>query len=129
MSERIIRAMRNPNVDILFHPTGRLIQKREAYKLNMGSIIKEAAKTGTLLEINALPDRLDLKDEHIRMAMKAGAESDSAGAKFTINSDAHDKEHFKYLEFGIAQARRGWATSSDVLNTLSVEQFLKRLNK
>ena len=120
MTDRIVRAIQNPNVDILFHPTGRLIQKREAYEADMERIIKEAVKTGTLLEINAFPTRLDLKDHHIRLAVEAGA-------RFSIDSDAHSKAHFKYLEFGIAQARRGWATAKDVSNTLEVEAFLKEL--
>jgi len=120
MTERISRAMRNPNVDILFHPTGRVIQKREAYEVDMERIIREAIKTGTILEINAFPVRLDLKDEHIRMAV-------DLGAKFSIDSDAHNYEHFKYLEFGIAQARRGWAEEKDVINTLPLRQFLREL--
>jgi DNA polymerase (family 10) len=120
MTARIIRAMQNPHVDILFHPTGRLIQKRAAYEVDMEQIIKEAVRTGTALEINAFPDRLDLRDEHIRIAVEQGA-------KFVIDSDAHNYEHFKYLDFGVAQARRGWATAEDVLNTLGLEQFLKKL--
>ena len=120
MTERIVRAINNPHVDILFHPTGRLIQKRAAYEVDMERVIKEAVKTGTILEINAFPLRLDLKDEHIRMAVEAGA-------KFAISSDAHNKEHLKYLEFGIAQARRGWATAEDVINTLPVSKFLGKL--
>ena len=120
MTERILRAMRNPNVDILFHPTGRVIQKREAYEVDMERIIREAIKTGTILEINAFPVRLDLKDEHIRMAV-------DLGAKFSINSDAHNYGHFKYLEFGVAQARRGWAEEKDVINTLPLRQFLREL--
>ena len=122
MTERIIWAIRNPHVDILFHPTGRLIQKREAYEVDMERVIKEAVNTGTVLEINAFPARLDLKDEHIRLGVKSGA-------KFVINSDAHHKDHLKYLEFGIAQARRGWATTEDVINTLPVGKFLKELKK
>jgi len=120
MTERIVRAISNPNVDILFHPTGRLIQKRPAYDIDIERVIKEAVKTHTILEINAFPLRLDLRDEHIRMGVEAGA-------KFVINSDAHNKEHFKYLEFGIAQARRGWVTAGDVINTLPVKQFLEKL--
>ena len=120
MTERIVRATQNPYVDILFHPTGRLIQKRAGYEVDMERIIKEAIKTGTILEINASPLRLDLSDQHIRMAVEAGA-------KFVIDSDAHNKEHFQYLEFGIAQARRGWATAQDVVNTLPVDKFLSRL--
>jgi len=120
MTERIVRAINNPHVDILFHPTGRLIQKRAAYDVDMERVIKEAVKTGTILEINGSPSRLDLKDDHIRMAVEAGA-------KFTINSDAHSKEHFEFLDFGIAQARRGWATARDVINTLPLSEFLKKL--
>jgi DNA polymerase (family 10) len=120
MTERIVRAIQNPHVDILFHPTGRLIQKRAGYEVDMERIIKEAVRTGTILEINAFPDRLDLRDEHIRMGVEMGA-------KFVIDSDAHNKEHFKYLEFGIAQARRGWATAEDVINTLPLSGFLSRL--
>ena len=120
MTERILRAMRNPNVDILFHPTGRVIQKREAYEVDMERIIREAIKTGTILEINAFPVRLDLKDEHIRMAV-------DLGARFSIDSDAHNYGHFKYLEFGVAQARRGWAEEKDVINTLPLRQFLREL--
>jgi DNA polymerase (family 10) len=120
MTARIIRAIQNPHVDILFHPTGRLIQKRAGYEVDMERIIREATRTHTILEINAFPDRLDLKDEHIRMALLHGV-------KFVIDSDAHNKEHFKYLDFGVAQARRGWATSKDVINTLPVEQFLMAL--
>lgn len=120
MTERIVRAISNPNVDILFHPTGRLIQKREAYDLDIKRVIEEAIKTGTILEINASPLRLDLRDEYIRMGVEAGA-------KFVIDSDAHSKEHLKYLEFGIAQARRGWATAQDIVNTLPVDKFLSRL--
>jgi DNA polymerase (family 10) len=120
MTERIVRAINNPHVDVLFHPTGRLIQRRKAYELDMERVIKEAVKTGTVLEINAFPDRSDLKDEHIRMGVEAGA-------KFVIDSDAHSKDHLKYLEFGIAQARRGWAEANDVVNTLSLNKFLKKL--
>ena len=120
MTERIVRAINNPHVDVLFHPTGRLIQRRKAYELDMERVIKEAVKTGTVLEINAFPDRSDLKDEHIRMGVEAGA-------KFVIDSDAHSKDHLKYLEFGIAQARRGWAEANHVVNTLSLNKFLKKL--
>ena len=120
MTERIVRAINNPHVDVFFHPTGRLIQKRAAYDVDMERVIKEAVKTGTVLEINAFPDRSDLKDEHIRMGVEAGA-------KFVIDSDAHSKDHLKYLDFGIAQARRGWAEANDVINTLSLNKFLKKL--
>ena len=120
MTERIIRAMKNPNADILFHPTGRLINQRPPYQLDMEKIIRVAKETKTVLEINARPNRLDLKDEYIRMAVKAGV-------KLSIDSDAHSVTHLHYLEFGIAQARRGWATKNDIVNAWPLEKFLKFL--
>lgn len=119
-TKRIIKAMRNKHADILFHPTGRLIQKREAYDVDMDEIIKTAKETGTILEIDADPNRLDLKDEYIRKAV-------SAGVKLTIDTDAHSKTSFHYLKFGIAQARRGWAKKSDIINTRLWPEMLKLL--
>ncbi len=120
MTKRIIRAMENPNVDIVFHPTGRIIQKREPYKVDMDQIIKVAKRTKTVLEINAYPERLDLRDEYIRKAV-------DAGVKLAIDSDAHSAAHFKFLELGIAQARRGWSEKKDVINTRSWGKMLKLL--
>lgn len=119
-TQRIVRAMGNPNVDIIFHPTGRIIKKREPYKVDMDELIKAAKRTKTIMEIDAYPERLDLKDEHIRKAVKAGV-------RFSIDSDAHDVSHFQYLELGVAQARRGWAGTEDVINTRSWEEMLKSL--
>jgi len=110
---RIVRAMNNPHVDILFHPTGRIINKRKPYDVDMDEIIKTAKQTGTILEIDAYPDRLDLKDEHIRKCV-------AAGVRMSIDSDAHSPAHFPVLEFGIAQARRGWAGKDDIVNTQSL---------
>ncbi len=120
MTERIVRAMRNPHADILFHPTGRVIQKREPYDVDMDVVIQTARETGTVLEIDAYPDRLDLKDEHIRKAVEAGV-------KLVIDSDAHSVHHIRFLEFGVAQARRGWAEKKDVINTRPLKEFLKCL--
>jgi len=120
MTKRIIRAMENPNVDIIFHPTGRIINKRKAYDLDIDQIIKAAKKTKTVLEIDAYPDRLDLKDEHIRKCVEAGV-------KLSIDSDAHSILHMKYLEYGIAQARRGWAEKKDIINTQPLNKFLSYL--
>lgn len=120
MTERITRAMRNPHADILFHPTGRVIQKREPYDVDMDAIIKTAKETGTVLEIDAYPDRLDLKDEHVRKVVQAGV-------KLVIDSDAHSVNHIRFLDFGIAQARRGWAEKKDVINTRPLKEFLKCL--
>lgn len=119
-TQRMKRAMKNPNVDIIFHPTGRLINRRKAYELDMGEIIKIAKKTGTVLEINAFPDRLDLKDEYIRKCVEAKV-------KMSIDSDAHSVAHFSVLEFGIAQARRGWAEKKDIINAWPVEKMLAML--
>ncbi len=120
MIQRIIRAMENPNVDIIFHPTGRVLQKRDAYKVDMDALIKAAKRTKTILEIDAYPDRLDLKDEYIKKAI-------GAGVKLSIDSDAHSIRHLTYLEFGIGQARRGWATAKDIINTRSWQDMLKCL--
>jgi DNA polymerase (family X) len=119
-TERLVKAAKNPSVDILFHPTGRLINKREGYPVDIEKVIEVARDTGTILEIDAHYDRLDLKDEYVRMAMKKGA-------KLVIDSDAHHPIHYAYLVFGIAQARRGWATQMDVLNTLPADRLLKAL--
>ena len=120
MTERLCRAMRNPHVDILFHPTGRVVLKREPYDLDLDEILRVARQTGTVLEVDAMPDRLDLKDEHIRKAVEAGV-------KLVIDSDAHATSHFRLLHYGVGQARRGWATAADVLNTLPVGRFLASL--
>lgn len=122
MTERIKRAMRNPNADILFHPTGRVIQKREPYDVDMDEIIRTAKETGTVLEVDAYPDRLDLKDEHVRKAIEAGV-------KLVIDSDAHSVNHVRFLEFGVAQARRGWARKNDILNTLPEKDFIRSLKR
>lgn len=119
-TSRVIRAMENPHVDIVFHLTGRLINKREPIDLDIDAIIAAAKRTGTILEINASPERLDLKDEYIRTCV-------AAGVKMTIDSDAHAADHFKFLEYGIAQARRGWAEKNDIVNTLPLKEFLKSL--
>lgn len=121
-TERALRAIRNPNVDIFFHPTGRLVGKREACKLDMAKIIRAAKETGTVLEVNSLPERLDLKDEYIRMAV-------NAGVKLSIDSDAHAPSHFDLLPYGIANARRGWATRADVVNAWPLEKMLSFLKK
>ncbi len=119
-TERLVKAAKNPSVDILFHPTGRLINKREGYPVDIEKVIEAALDTNTVLEIDAHYDRLDLKDEYVRMAARKGV-------KLVIDSDAHHPIHFAYLMFGIAQARRGWARQQDVLNTLPTDKLLKAL--
>jgi len=117
---RIIRAMSNPHADILFHPTGRIINKRAPYDVDMDAVIAAAKKTGTVLEIDALPDRADLSDEYIRRCV-------DAGVMLAIDSDAHAPAHFSLLEYGIAQARRGWAERRTVVNAWPLEKMLKFL--
>jgi DNA polymerase (family X) len=119
-TNRLINAAQNPNVDIIFHPTGRIINKREGYPVNIEKLINVAKDTDTVLEVDAHYNRLDLKDEYIRMAVQNGV-------KLVIDSDAHHSMHFAFLVFGIGQARRGWAKQSDILNTLSVEKMLNSL--
>ena len=119
-TKRLISAMSNPNVDILFHPTGRIIQQRQPIDVDIEKILHVSKETNTILEIDASPDRLDLRDEYIKLAIENGC-------KLTIDSDSHDKSHMHFLKFGISQARRGWAEEKDVINTLSLERFLKSL--
>ena len=119
-TERLTSAARNPSVDIIFHPTGRLINKRDGYTVNIEKLIDIAKDTNTILEIDSYYDRLDLKDEYARIAVQKGA-------RLAIDSDAHHPVHFEFLRFGIAQARRGWAETSDIINTLSAEDLLSSL--
>lgn len=119
-TERLIKAARNPSVDILFHPTGRLINKRAGYPVDIEKVIEVSKDTNTVLEIDAHYDRLDLKDEYVRMAVRKGV-------KLVIDSDAHHPIHYSFLTFGVAQARRGWAIQSDILNTLPADKLLNAL--
>lgn len=118
-TERIIRAIRNPHVDILFHPTGRVVNRREPYDVDIDAIIAVAKETDTVLEIDA-NERLDLKDEHIKKCVEAGV-------KMVIDSDAHSSSQFACLEYGIAQARRGWAEKKDIVNAWPLEKMRKML--
>ncbi|MGZ5500520.1 MAG: DNA polymerase/3'-5' exonuclease PolX [Nitrososphaeraceae archaeon] len=117
---RLIDAARNPSIDIIFHPTGRIINRREGYPVNIPKLIEVANQSNTILEIDAHYDRLDLKDEFIRMAVENNV-------KLVIDSDAHHPLHYAFLIFGIGQARRGWAKKSDILNTLSAKGLLDSL--
>ena len=119
-TRRVIRAMENPHIDIIFHLTGRVIGKRPAIDLDMDEVIAAAKGTKTVLEINAYPERLDIRDEYARKCVKAGV-------KMSIDSDAHAATHFKYLEHGIATARRGWVEKKDIINAWPVEKMLNML--
>ena len=120
MTKRICTAMEQDRVHVLAHPTGRLIQQREPYAVNLERVFDCAKRTGTFLEINGQPERLDLKDTHIRAAKEAGC-------RFAISTDAHAKSQLQYLELGVAMARRGWLEAKDVLNTCSVKEIEKGL--
>ncbi len=122
MTGRIIKAMENPHVDIVAHPTGRLLGVREAMAMDMEAIFHAAARTGTAMEINAMPDRLDLKDIHIFRARELGV-------KLTLGTDSHATEHLPLMRFGVGIARRGWAGAGHILNTLSVEDVLAALKR
>jgi len=118
MTERIIKAMSNPNINIISHPTGRILKRRDQYKIDLDKLFKFAKKTNTVLEIDSFKKRLDLKDVNIRKAKEAGV-------KMVIDSDAHNIIHLKYMELGVFQARRGWAEKKDIVNTLSLKKLVK----
>jgi DNA polymerase (family 10) len=119
MTERMVRAVRNEHVDAIGHPTGRLLGARDAYEVDLDAVMREAAKHGTAMEINANPHRLDLNDQACRRAKELGV-------KIVINTDAHATDHFELMRFGVATARRGWLTRRDVLNTLTLKQLMGR---
>jgi len=120
MTKRICKAMGNEHVDIIGHPTGRLIDRRDPYAINFNEIFNTAIETNTLLEINGSPERLDLKDVHIKSAK-------AKGVRFAINTDSHNVEHLRHMRLGVAMARRGWCEKKDVINALSWENVKKAL--
>lgn len=120
LTKRTCAAMENPYIHMIAHPTGRIIGKRPPYAINMEKIFDCAAKTGTILEINSFPDRLDLKDDHVREAKRRGL-------KIAINTDAHIAGHLPYMMYGVATAQRGWLESNDVINTYPLEKLKKAL--
>jgi DNA polymerase (family 10) len=121
-TERVIRAMENRHVSILGHPTGRLIGVREPYEIDMDHVLSAAHDLGCFVEINAEPDRLDLNDIHAHAAK-------SNGVKVAVSTDAHSVNAFQYMRFGIDQARRGWLTANDVINTRSLAELRKLLKR
>src|SRR3989338_2849222 len=120
MTKRMINAMENENVDIIAHPTGRLITKREAYDIDLDSVFEAAKETRTVMEINANPERMDLRDTHVRAAVKAGV-------KLVISTDAHNTDQLHFIRLGIGTARRGWAAKDDVINTRSLKEMMKMM--
>jgi len=121
MTKRIIRAMKNPNVDIFAHPTGKIIEKRDEYQCDFDKIFKISKEYNVVLEINSQPKRMDLSSQNIKRAKEAGV-------KMVINTDAHRKESLKYMELGISQARRGWAEKKDIINTNPLKKLLTYFN-
>jgi DNA polymerase (family 10) len=121
-TERIIRAMDNPCFNILAHPTGRLINKREAYEVNLPAVMAAAKERGCFLEINAQPARLDLADTYCKLA-------GDLGLKTAISTDAHSIDQLDFMRFGIDQARRGWLGAGDVLNTRRLDELIALLRR
>lgn len=120
ITKRILAAIRNPSVSVIAHPTGRLIGERDAYAVDIEAILKEAAKYGVAMEVNAYPLRLDLNDLHIKMAKQYGV-------PLVISTDTHVTSQFDFMSYGVSVARRGWVEKKDVLNALPYEQLITRL--
>ncbi len=116
MTDRLLKALQNPNTSLLGHPTGRLLLRREAYGFDVDAVLKAAAQKKVAMELNAYPDRLDLCDRHLRLAKQHGV-------KIVINTDSHHTSHMEKIRFGVLQARRAWLTKDDVLNTLPMQKF------
>lgn len=122
MTRRLLAAMDNPCLQILGHPTGRLINSREPYPVRMDEVLERAAERGVAVEVNGKPARLDIKAEYVRQAVKRGV-------RLVVSCDAHQKEDLRNLAFAVATARRGWARKGDVLNTLPADRFVTALRE
>ena len=120
MTDRLLKAISNPNVSVLGHPTGRQLLRRDAYAFDMEAILKAAAKNKVAMELNAYPDRLDLSDVHLRQAREHGV-------RIVINTDSHHTSHLAKMRYGVLQARRAWLTPGDVLNTRSADDFAQAM--
>lgn len=120
MTRRLLTALDNPCLHILGHPTGRLIQNREAYPVRMEAILERAAERGVAVEVNGKPARLDIKAEYVRQAVQLGV-------RLVVSCDAHRQEDLRNLAYAVATARRGWARKTDVLNTLPADRFIAAL--
>jgi DNA polymerase (family 10) len=121
-TERVIRALDNPYVNIFGHPSGRLINERPAYEIDLGKVMRAAVERGCFLEVNGHPDRLDLDDVHCRMAKEMGL-------KLALSTDAHSTDDLDLMRFGVGQARRGWIEPSDVINTRRLPDLRKLLKR
>jgi DNA polymerase (family 10) len=122
MTERLLRALENPHLKILGHPTGRLLLRREAFRYDLEGVLKSCKEQGVAVECNAFPDRLDLRDVDLRAAKEHGV-------KVVISTDAHSTTHLPHMKYGVRMARRGWLERSDVLNTLPTGKLLGALRQ
>ncbi|HZD80670.1 MAG TPA: PHP domain-containing protein, partial [Actinomycetota bacterium] len=122
MTRRIVRAMENPRVHVIGHPTARVIGRRQPIEFDFEEVFKAAARTGTAMEVNSFPDRLDLKDEHILWARRHGV-------KFAVDTDSHATVHLGAMRFGVATAQRGWLTKDDVINAWPLAKLRRFLQK
>src|SRR5882724_5244702 len=120
MTDRLLKAVENPNTSFIGHPTGRMLLRRDAYQFDIDAVLKAASKNRVAMELNSYPDRLDLCDRHLRLAKQHGV-------KIVINSDSHHTSHLDKIRYGILQARRAWLTRDDVLNTLPPQQFARAM--
>jgi DNA polymerase (family X) len=120
MTDRLLKAVENPNTSIIGHPTGRIQLRREGYAFDMTAVLTAAARNKVAMELNSYPDRLDLNDVHLRQAKQCGV-------KIVINTDSHHTSHMEKIQYGILQARRAWLTKDDVLNTLPAPKFAKAM--
>lgn len=122
MTRRIVRACENPHVNIIGHPTARMIGRRAGIEFDLEEVFRAAARTGTALEVNSFPDRLDLRDEHIMWAKRHGV-------RFAVDTDAHSTVHLPFIRFGVGTAGRGWLTKDDVINAWPLERLRSFLAK
>ena len=120
MTDRLLKAIGNPNTSLIGHPTGRLLLRRDAYQFDLDAVLKAAAKHKVAMELNSYPERLDLNDVHLRQAKQHGV-------KIVINTDSHHTSHMAKLRYGVTQARRAWLTKNDVLNTLPAQKFAQAM--
>ena len=121
MTQRVLSAVGNPDVDIIAHPTCRLLGEREPIAIDLEAVFRAAAKNNKIMEINAMPDRLDLNDVHAFRARELGV-------KLAIGTDAHDVSHLDFMRFGVGVARRAWCEPQHILNTLPLADILTILN-
>jgi len=120
MTDRMLAAIENPYTQIIAHPTGRLLLRREGFEYDMEKVLEACAKHGVAMECNSYPDRLDLKDVHLRMCK-------DRGVKVVISTDSHNTGNLAFIRYGVTMGRRGWLEKKDVINTLPTAEFLAAL--